>query len=254
MCLALVAVCAHARYPLVVVANRDEFHRRPTAPAQWWPEGWYGGRDLQAGGTWLGVAPTGRWALLTNVREPSRHDPRAPSRGALVPAFLAGDDAPAAAVAATIAAAGSGNGFNLLGGDAGGIAWASNRAPSPRTLTQGVHGLSNALLDTPWPKVRRTAAALRRWCAAGEIALDALADLLADRAIAPDDELPSTGVPLEWERRLSAPFIVGADYGTRCSTIFAIDDGGNLQFVERSFAADGSPDGEVREAFRLRGR
>jgi uncharacterized protein with NRDE domain len=254
MCLALVAIGVHPRYPLLVAANRDEFHRRPAAPAQWWSEGWFGGRDLEAGGTWLGVAPTGRWALLTNVREPSRHDPRAPSRGALVPAFLADGDAPAAAIAATTAAAGSSNGFNLLGGDATAIAWASNRAPSPRTLTHGVHGLSNALLDTPWPKVRRTATALRHWCAAGGMPLDALVDLLADRTIATDDELPSTGVPLEWERRLSAPFIVSPDYGTRCSTVFAVDGTGNLQFIERSFAADGSPSGEVREAFRLRTR
>ena len=249
MCLAVVAIGVHPRYRLVVAANRDEFHRRPTAAAQWWPEGWFGGRDLTAGGTWLGIARSGRWALLTNVREPSRHDPAAPSRGAWVPAFLRSDGAPSVALADACAA--PGNGFNLLGGDAVTTAWASNRAAAPKTLGGGIHALSNALLDTPWPKVVRTRDALRRWCADPDAALDGLLDLLDDRAEAADADLPATGVPLAWERRLSAPFIVGADYGTRCSTAFTFDARQEIEFVERSFAPDGRRSGEVRARFRM---
>ncbi len=252
MCLALVAVTAHPRYPLVVAANRDEFHRRPAAVAHWWREGWLAGRDLLAGGTWLGVTPTGRWALVTNVREPARHDPAAPSRGALVPAFLRGNDDAAHAVATAAAGAASGNGFNLLGGDRVSVAWGSNRAGAVRRLTAGVYGVSNAQLDTPWPKLRRSTAALRRWCTAPDAPLERLFDLLADRELASDDELPATGVPLAWERLLSAPFIVGAEYGTRCSTVLAVDADGRVDFVERSFSADGSANGEVRERFSLR--
>jgi len=252
MCLAVVAIGVHPRYPLVVAANRDEFHRRPTAAAQWWPEGWFGGRDLAAGGTWLGVAPSGRWALLTNVREPARHDPAAPSRGALVPAFLRSEDPPAVALANACSA--PGNGFNLLGGDAATIAWGSNRAAAPKTLAGGIHALSNALIDTPWPKVVRTRAALRRWCADPAATLEGLLDLLDDRAEAADADLPATGVPLAWERRLSAPFIVGADYGTRCSTAFTVDAGREVDFVERAFTPEGRCSGEVRERFRLTDR
>lgn len=249
MCLAIVAVGVHPRFRLAVAANRDEFHRRPTATARWWPEGWFGGRDLAAGGTWLGIAGTGRWALLTNVREPARHDPGAPSRGALVPAFLGSERAPAAVLADACAA--PGNGFNLLGGDGENLGWGSNRAPGPRVLGAGIHALSNALLDTPWPKVVRTRHALARWCAMPEATLDGLLDLLDDRNEAPDALLPSTGVPLPWERRLSAPFIVGADYGTRSSTAFTVDERREVEFVERSFAPDGRCSGEVRVRFRL---
>ncbi|MBK6601151.1 MAG: NRDE family protein [Betaproteobacteria bacterium] len=254
MCLALVALRTHPHYPLVVAANRDEFHRRPAAAAGWWPEGWLAGRDLQAGGTWLGVTPAGRWALVTNVREPGRHDPRAPSRGTLVPRFLAHDGDAASGVAAAVDSAAAGNGFNLIGGVGATAVWGSNRAPEPRTLVPGIHGLSNAQLDTPWPKLRRSTAAVQQWCASGDDSLDTLLALLDDRERAPNDELPATGIPVEWERRLSAPFIVGDDYGTRCSTVFALDHDRTLEFVERSFATDGTPTGDVRLRFRLQQR
>ncbi|MEP7182445.1 MAG: NRDE family protein [Betaproteobacteria bacterium] len=252
MCLALIALDAHPHYALVVAANRDEFHARPTVAADWWDEGWLAGRDLEAGGTWLGVTRQGRWALLTNVREPARHDPHAPSRGALVASVLAHDGAVDAALGEIVAAATAHNGFNLVAGDRSLAHFASNRAPGATLAVPGIHGLSNATLDTPWPKVTRTKSAFARWCDAGDDELEGLLALLADRVCAPDADLPSTGVPLERERALSAPFIVGERYGTRSSTVVALGRDGRLRFSERSFDAAGRVTGEARFAFDLR--
>ena len=255
MCLAVVAIDAHPSYALVLAANRDEFHRRPTAPAAWWTaEGSVpilAGRDLEQGGTWLGITRDGRWGFVTNVREAGRHDPRAPTRGALVPA-LARNTRPAFdTIASLIAAAHAHNGFNLVGGDATSAAFGSNRGTAATSLGRGIHGVSNAGLDTPWPKLVRTKAALAAWAQSGIGAFDALWTALADRTPARDDELPATGIPHERERLLSAPFIVSNDYGTRCSTIVAIDREGGVQFVERSFDAAGAPGGEARFRFQL---
>ncbi len=257
MCLAVFALAAHPRFALVIAANRDEFHARPTAPAAWWDEGWVAGRDLAAGGTWLGVTRAGRWALLTNVREPSRHDPAAPSRGRIVTDFLA-DRAPAAAALAAAVAGARHNGFNLVGGEAGTAHWGSNRAALSHPLRAGTHGLSNHLLDTPWPKVERTKAALADWCARGGDGDDdaspfaPLFALLADTRPAPDADLPATGVPLDRERMLSAPFIVSPTYGTRASTVVAIGHDGTVDFIERSFDAAGRATGDAVHRFRLR--
>ena len=253
MCLALIAFDAHPRFRLVVAANRDEFHARPAAPAAWWDEGILAGRDLQEGGTWLGVDRCGRFALLTNVRDPSRHDPGAPSRGALVPRLLASSTAPASALLALVRDGARYNGFNLIAGDGTGLRWGSNRAAAPATLGPGIYGVSNHLLDTPWPKVQRTKEAFRRWCAAGADGgrFTALFDLLHDTERAPDAMLPATGVTLDRERMLSSPFIVSPDYGTRCSTVLAIDAHGAAQFVERSFDPAGEVTGEVEIAFPI---
>lgn len=253
MCLALLALAAHPRFPLVLAANRDEFHARPTAPASWWKGGFLAGRDLSAGGTWLGVRRDGRFALLTNIREPHRHNPAAPSRGSLVTAVLHGNGEPVETMRSVIGDATGHNGFNLLAGSHHGAAWGSNRIAGTIQLGAGVHGLSNAQLDTPWPKVDRTRAAVTSWAARGDDGFDALWVALADRALAADVELPKTGVGLDWERILSAPFIVSATYGTRCSTIFAIDREGDARFIERSFDPAGLPSGEVDERFRIVG-
>jgi uncharacterized protein with NRDE domain len=251
MCLALLAIGAHPRYAVVIAANRDEFHARASAPAHWWDDGWLAGRDLTAGGTWLGITRTGRWALITNVREPARYDPAAPSRGALVPRLLADATPMSECIADVLAGATRHNGFNLLAGSGAEAHWASNRAAPPRTLASGVYGLSNAALDTPWPKVARTRASFSRWCASADIDLEPLFALLDDRTTAPDHELPATGIGIEKERLLSAPFIVSADYGTRCSTVLAIDCNGDTTFVERSFDSAGRTAGAVEERFRL---
>jgi uncharacterized protein with NRDE domain len=252
MCLAVLALGMHPRHALVIAANRDEAHARPTAPAAWWGEGWLGGRDLAAGGTWLGVTREGRWALLTNVRDPSRHDPAAPSRGRLVTDFLDSGAEPGAAMHAVVESGAPHNGFNLLGGRVDDAHWASNRAAGVRALPTGIHGLSNHLLDTPWPKVVRTKAALAAWCAStthGDDDVEPLFAMLRETWIAPDAELPQTGVTLERERLLSAPFIVSPVYGTRCSTVVTIGYDGAARLVERTFDAGGARTGEAEHRF-----
>jgi uncharacterized protein with NRDE domain len=253
MCLAIVALDAHPRFSLVVAANRDEHHARPTAPAQWWDDGWLGGRDLEAGGTWLGVTRAGRFAFVTNVREPGRRDVAAPSRGILVTQALAARTPPQMAVQRAQDEGAAFNGFNLIAGDAGTVCWGSNRAPATATLGRGVHGLSNAALDTAWPKVTLSRAAVRDWCDTGSDDAEALFEILGDRTVAADAELPQTGVPLEWERLLSAPFIVSAErgYGTRASTLLLIDRAGGARFVERSFDPAGRATGSVDLRFEV---
>ena len=249
MCLALFALDAHPRFAVVIAANRDEYHARAAAPAAWWDEGWLAGRDLVAGGAWLAIDRAARWALVTNVRDASRNDPDAPSRGALVPAVLANDAPPAASVARIVGAAVTHNGFNLVAGSGAEALWGSNRAGTTRELGAGIYGLSNAALDTPWPKVARTKAALGSWCARADPDFAPLFAMLGDTRRAPDDELPATGIPLERERLLSAPFIVGDDYGTRCATVVTIGRDGGVHFVERTFDPRGAVVGEVEDRF-----
>jgi uncharacterized protein with NRDE domain len=255
MCLAIVALNVHPRYALVVAANRDEYHARPTEPAHWWSgdgqTSILAGRDLEAGGTWLGVTRAGRWAFVTNVREGGRHDPAALSRGALVPRVLKDTRDPQTALEAAIADAAHYNGFNLMAGDVASACWGSNRGECGCMLSSGVHGLSNARLDTPWPKLMRTSAGVAAWAAEGRDDIEPLFALLADRARARDDELPQTGVSLEWERVLSAPFITGERYGTRCSTVLTISRGREARFVEYSFDPRGERTGCVDITFAL---
>jgi uncharacterized protein with NRDE domain len=251
MCLAVVALDAHPRFALVMAANRDEYHARPASAAAWWDATLLAGRDLEAGGTWLGMTRAGRFALLTNVREPHRIDRSAPSRGALVPAVLTDPSPVPDALAIARERGARHNGFNLIAGSADAAAWTSNRAERVVELAPGVHGLSNALLDAPWPKVVRTEAAMSAWLVNAHDDPEALFAALADRTIAPDAALPSTGVPLEWERRLSAAFIVSENYGTRNSTVVTIDRAGHVRFVERSFDARGALCGEVDHRFEV---
>ena len=251
MCLALFALDAHPEYALVVAANRDEYHARPTAGAKWWQEGWLAGRDLKAGGTWFGVTRAARWAFITNVREPSRHNPDAPSRGSLVPAVLADAQSPTASLGRIVAGATAQNGFNLVAGAGAQAAWGSNRGIASQSLPAGIHGVSNAALDTPWPKVTRTKAVLAEWCAAAGSDIAPLFAMLADTRVAPDAELPDTGVTRERERMLSAPFIVSPDYGTRCSTVLTVSRDGTASFVERSFDSDGGAQGDIEHRFAI---
>jgi uncharacterized protein with NRDE domain len=252
MCLAVLALDAHPRHAVVLAANRDEAHARAALPAAWWtaPDpSILAGRDLVGGGTWLGVDRRGRFAFVTNVRDPARHDPAAPTRGTLVPRVL-GDAAPVdVAVTRAVQDAGALNGFNLLAGDARGAAWGSNRGVAGQRLAPGVHGVSNALLDTPWPKVVRTRERLAAWLATDDDDLAPLFALLADRTPAPDDLLPDTGVGRERERLLSPPFISSPTYGTRCSTVVTIGRDGRVRFVERRFDAAGATVGESQFEF-----
>jgi uncharacterized protein with NRDE domain len=237
MCLILLAIHTHPRYPLVIAANRDEFYARPTRSAHWWEDApeVLAGRDLRSGGSWMGVTRAGRWAAVTNYRDPSEFGRTAPSRGALVSDFLRGDSGPEAYLRGLLPRAGEFNGFNLLVGDLDEIWWLSNRAAGPVRVEAGVHGLSNHLLDTPWPKVQRGTRELARLLADPDPAPDALLDLLLDRTLAADHQLPETGVDRERERALSPAFILTPDYGTRASTAILLERDGELRFQERSF-------------------
>lgn len=249
MCLALLAVDVHPRYRLIVGANRDEFHDRPTAPAGPWPDAprVLAGRDLQAGGTWLGVTTAGRLALVTNYREGRRPPPGAPSRGRLVADFLAGDEAPPAYVSRLAAGDARYPGYNLIVGDAESLLYHSNRGGATRALGPGVYGLSNHLLDTPWAKVARSKAGLFRLLALdGEALISGLFELLADHSRPGDQELPDTGIGLHWERLLAAAFIASESYGTRSSTVALAERTGAITFIEQSFGPRGVPLGRVR--------
>ncbi len=239
MCLLLVVVRVKPGYPLILAANRDEYYTRPTAAADFWPENpdLLAGRDLKAGGTWLGITRTGRLAALTNYRDPSAHKDPAPSRGELVTRFLTGPHRPLNFIHTLKPTADRYNGFNLVVGDlAGGLYWFSNRSSQMQKLSPGIHGLSNHLLDTPWPKVDKSKAALAALLAQDSLPPpESFFELLSDRTPAAPEQLPDTGVGEKWERILSPIFITSPNYGTRSSTLIFIDAAGHVTFLERTY-------------------
>ncbi len=253
MCLIAFAWRAHPRYELVLAANRDEFHNRPAAAAQFWPQApqLLAGRDLLQGGTWCGITRAGRVAAVTNYRDPSRAEPGKRSRGHLVRDYLLAGHSAEAAAEETERQKAAYSEFNLLLGDPEGLWYVGSRALGPQRITPGVHGISNGAFDLAWPKVRHARAGLEQQLQQARLEPAALFNLLGSRRIAPDSELPDTGVGLQLERFLSAPFIVSADYGTRASTVLLIDRGGDVRFVERRFDATGECAGETDEMFRL---
>jgi uncharacterized protein with NRDE domain len=258
MCLILIAFRHHPAYPLVVAANRDEFHARPTAPAAFWSDAPHvaGGRDLEAGGTWLGITRDGRFAAVTNVREPHAATPPRPvSRGGLVSRYLAGSEHVAGFLARLPERAAEYRGFNLLAGDPRNLHYYSNRGGAPAPLGPGIHGLSNHLLNSPWPKVTGGCAALAvtlERADGPEPLLESLLSLLADETVAPDRHLPDTGVGPERERLLSPRFIRGGEYGTRSSTALVVTGSGEVWLRERRFGPAGEARGEELLRFPLR--
>jgi uncharacterized protein with NRDE domain len=246
MCLLVFAWRSHPDFPLVLLANRDEFYARRTRPAAWWGHAvsLLAGHDEEAGGTWLGITRRGRFAALTNVRAPTERNPHAPSRGALVLSALQAPQRGGDWIESQSARMASYNGFNLLVGDvaphdgdpaASALHYYSNRLDQPpRPLAPGIYGLSNGFLDTPWPKVTRAVGAFACTIAAG-VAVDSLMRLMELRVEARDSELPSTGVPLEWERVLSAIQIRANGYGTRTTTVLTVRSDALVTFFERSF-------------------
>ncbi len=300
MCLLVVAWQAHSRYRLVVAANRDEFHERPTAPMAQWrqvpasepsrdgpgspvpdpgatgtgapPPDILAGRDLRANGTWLALDRQRRFGVVTNFRDLQRPQLHAPSRGGLIPEYLSGDATPASFLAALEESAGAYAGFNLLLADAKSLWYASNRAghdvrdtltrsadeaaaaDAPRSgvplqfaraLSPGVYGLSNQFLDTPWPKLRRVRREFEKWLAQPTGSTDELFAMLEDRTlVAEDEQLPRTGLSREWERVLSAPFVLHPDYGTRSSTVLLLEHSGAFVLIERRFDRQGEASGE----------
>jgi uncharacterized protein with NRDE domain len=242
----------HPACSLVVAANRDEWFCRPTAPAAFWHDApqVFGGRDLERGGAALGLTRHGRFAALTNFRDPRMQRPAAPSRGALVLEFLTGTQEPTEYLRQLNDSAALFNGFNLLVSDGEVVAYLSNREGVVRVLEPGIYGLSNGLLDDPWPKVVKGKALLARTL--GEpLDVGGLLELLHDREQAPDETLPSTGVGLEWERKLSAMHIVAGEYGTRSATGLIVGQDGVVQLGERTYDATGCPTGTVLETFSL---
>ena len=262
MCLIVFAWKAHPRYPLVLATNRDEFHARRSAPMDYWEDmrDVLGGRDLEKGGSWLATNVDGRWAAVTNFRDGSPPPSPAPSRGHLVKDYLA-SDLTATDYAAAIEKSMPGYpGCNLLIAGSEALYYASNRyGCEPRSrieeVSPGVHSLSNHLLDTPWPKVERSKRHVQTLLDSdGDTITRSLFELLADRAVADDAELPSTGISIERERALSAPFIEAGSYGTRASTVVLMDSEGNVQMHERGFGADGTETGRRNFSFDTAGK
>ncbi|MFJ4390165.1 NRDE family protein [Pseudomonas soli] len=244
MCLIVFAWRPGTARPLIVAANRDEFYARPTQALGNWEDapGVHAGRDLEAGGTWLGVGPNGRFAALTNIRDPRQ--PLGPrSRGELVAAYLQGELGVEAYLDQVASRSDQYSGFNLLVGDGERLGYLHAREPAPRLLEPGVYGLSNAGLDTPWPKLLKARSGLEGLLEDAD--LQQLLTLLGDAQPAPDGELPETGVGLATERLLSSVFIASQNYGTRASTVLIVDDQGRRRMIERSFGPFGGHLGEV---------
>lgn len=247
MCLLVFAWRPRPGLDLVVAANRDEFHERPSAPAAFWEDspGVLGGRDLRGGGSWLLLSREGRFAAVTNVRDPKARKTGAPSRGGLVVEFATGGERPLAFLRTVAGIADRYEPFNLVVGDGTTLAYFGSRAGAPRDLPPGFYGLSNGSLDAPWPKVERTRSRLAALLEDGRPTLDALLALVDDVEGAPDAALPDTGVGLELERLLASPRIVSPLYGTRVSAAVVVA-GGETAFVERTWSASGEVAGERR--------
>jgi len=250
MCLLVLAWKSHSRFRLIVAANRDEFHDRPSAALGWWQDEprILGGRDLRGMGTWLGAAHGGRFGIVTNFRDLENPPaPDAPSRGELVPGFLTGTTSPKEYLDDLRGRATRYSGFNLLVGGPRALHYFCNRdGASARALPAGIYGLSNHWLDSPWPKLARTRARFSKLVQGDSVEPEALFDLLGDREPADTVEIPDTGLPPEWERALSAPFVVHERYGTRCSTLLMVERDGRTTMLERRFDATGTLTGATR--------
>ncbi|MEQ9299670.1 MAG: NRDE family protein [Cyclobacteriaceae bacterium] len=241
MCLITFAWQCHKEYPLVVLANRDEFYKRPTQPADYWEDHPHilAGRDLEAGGTWMGVSSRGRWAALTNYRDPQSILTNAPSRGELTSNFLSSDLSIKEYLSSIKHSGKVYNGFNLLVGDAKELGYYNNIDHEILSVQPGVHGLSNGLLNTAWPKVENARHKLEQSLKADQLYMDGLAHQMLDQQLADDDELPSTGVPYEWEKALSAMFISSPEYGTSITTVLRLNNAGIIDFTEHTHAVNG---------------
>ncbi len=249
MCLIVFAYNVHPSCRLILAANRDEFYERPSLPADFWKDKpqVLAGRDLKEGGTWLGITREGKYAAITNYRDPSTLKSDAPSRGKLLSRYISGKQDPENYLKKISSPIDKYNGFNLLLGDDNDLFVFSNRGEKQK-LKPGIYGLSNHLLNSPWPKVSRSKRFLKTALDKKGAELEgALFALLADRRIPPDNKLPETGIGLEWERILSPIFITSPVYGTRSSTILLIGKNRRVRFVEKIF--DGHKDPWIESSF-----
>ncbi|MCK9230567.1 MAG: NRDE family protein [Syntrophales bacterium] len=236
MCLIIFAYRLHSEYPLIIAANRDEFYDRPTAAASFWKDApeVLGGRDLRGGGTWMGIERGGRLAALTNYRDPRFMKDGAPSRGMLVSSFLTGGDEPVSFLRRVNETAEDYSGFTLLLGSPESLWWYSNAGGGITSVKPGIHGLSNHLMDTPWPKVERGKQLLKELLSGeGSPSPEGILDILEDSHHPPDHLLPDTGVGIEWERMLSPLFITSSSYGTFSSTVLLVNKKREVLFVEK---------------------
>jgi uncharacterized protein with NRDE domain len=254
MCLLVLAWQVHPRYRLVVAANRDEFHERPTAAMAQWPapDDIIAGRDLRAGGTWLAMDRKRRFGIVTNFRELQRPAPDAPSRGNLIPDYLRNEAGAKRYFEKLEQTANDYSGFNLLLADRDELWYGSNRAERfARLLPPGIYGLSNEFLDTPWPKLQRVRRQFDPLLTRGaDVSKDELFAILADRTQAGvNEELPKTSLSPEWEQLLSSPFISNKDYGTRSSTIVLLETSGAVSLTERRFDPTGMAMPETKFEF-----
>lgn len=237
MCLILFGYDVHPAYRLIVAANRDEYYDRPAKPLDFWEDNSeiLAGRDMIGMGTWMGISRSGRFAAITNYRDPRSQKSDAPSRGLLVSRFLSGNLSPKHYLESVRKSGHEYNGFNLLIGDRSDLLYYSNRENEILQITPGIYGLSNHLLDSPWHKVEKGKAALKQVFAETEIDSDAIFHILGDREYPPDDKLPDTGVGIAWERLLSPIFVASKTYGTRSSSVLLIKKTNEVFFEERSF-------------------
>ncbi len=239
MCLITFAYKKHPKYNLILAGNRDEFYERPTRKAKFWTDENYpdilAGKDLEAGGTWLGVHKDGRWGALTNYRDPSIQKEDPPSRGELVLDYLKSKKSGMDYLQEVTLKAEEYNGFNLLLWDSQGFYHYSNQNKRVTNISGGIHGISNALLDTPWPKLTSANRQLEHIISQESFDKEQLFELLADDTKAPEEQLPVTGIPKDLEKAVSSIFIKTENYGSRCSTVLLIDKEGNIDFTERRF-------------------
>jgi uncharacterized protein with NRDE domain len=251
MCLIVFAFKKHPDYRLILAANRDEFHSRPAEAMHWWPDHpeLLAGRDLQAGGTWLGISRSGRFAAVTNYREELETNHRGRSRGELVTGFVTGEGTPLSWCKDL--RSDDFGGFSLLTAVADEMAYVSNRGDNARRLEPGIYGLSNASLDTPWTKVLRSKEALNALTRRGPVEAEQLFRLLGDREPAASDDYAGTGLSPEMARAISAPFIATHEYGTRCSTVLLIGKSGRVEIHERRFDSASRSTGESRFEFAV---
>lgn len=271
MCLILTSWQSHPEYPLVVLANRDEFYERATDPMHWWDDHPHilAGRDRAdvkgQSGTWMGISKTGRFAAITNVRAPSEKNPDAQTRGEITAKFLKSADNPETFIDVHGHTFNRYNGFNLLATDLSDkdpvLAWLSNRVlmgksfrprkvMHPQKLNPGIYGLSNGMLDTPWPKVQHRVGAFAQLLAmdTGEFKRsEHYLRAMEDMTQAPDDYLPQTGVSYEWEKALSSAFIRTPNYGTRSTSLIRIRKDGRYEVIEKLFNAEKELDTQVFE-------
>ncbi len=246
MCLIVIATQIHPLYPLIIAANRDEFYHRPTAPLAFWQDqpGILAGRDLEQNGTWLGITKTGRFSSITNFRDPSLMGSAAPSRGLLVSNFLASDQRPEEYLQAINNSGKKYNGFNLIVGDMNQLWWYSNKKNDIVKIKPGIHVISNHLMNTPWPKTLKAKGGMQEICRENTVIdPEDIFQILADKSHPPDNELPDTGVGLEWERLLSSVFISSDIYGTRSSAVILAEPSGQITFTERTFKSKGNTPG-----------